>query len=386
MRLIAQQYLNARTGRPSTDAPIPYYVEPGTVLLMDDVVTGQELEGNCIWYHNAEDGCYYWSGAINEPEQTFDKMFAGIEELNIYSSAVNELAGKYKFIPGYKGMAAGFKEVDSQLHTAIALIFYVDRKLPETEGMVPAFIIFKGIRLLTDVRETGEASLLLGNTADQSTPYAMGGSISEDVLGTDTSFGTRTLIVTKFKVDYLLTCFHVACNSLFEKKQYFVGSNTVHVVLPSTGAVPVGKRQFRLRVAEGGFDTAFDYALLELGDARLINSMPDFQFSGFYTRSELRQRFSTNMRVAKYGARTLASENRLIAYHSDAVEVSTARKLKMSGLVEARKMSDKGDSGAPVIDVSNDKLIGFIIADNASSTYILPFGELLARLSIEPKL
>jgi Trypsin len=386
MQLIVQQYLNARIGNPSTDAPIPFYQVPGFVLNIDDIAIGQELDGNSIWYHNADDGCYYWSGAVSEPEQPLsDKTFTPAEELSIYESAVKELTGKYRFIPGYKGLGAGFKEIEGELQSFIALVFYVIEKTP-AEGKIPPVINYRGIPLITDVREIGRLSLLAPNEADNASPYLMGGSISEDLTGNDTSFGTRTLIVTKDQQDYLLTCFHVACNTLFKQKKYSLGTSEIHTLLPSTLVTPVPK-PLRLQVAQGNFDTLYDYALINLENAPLSNTMPDVQFNGFYTRAELRSGFLTGITMSKYGAATQRGNTaKLIAYRSDSVEVSENPKLFMSGLVEAGCMASEGDSGAPVINVSNNKLVGFVVAGNSSVTYILPFAQLASQLSIIPKL
>lgn len=387
MRLVVQQYLNARTGSPFTNAPVPFYRNPGHILQVDDVRTGEELEGNNIWYHNEEDGCYYWSGVVSEPEEFWEhKTFSDEEWLSIYRSAVNDLPGRFKSIPGFKGLGAGLKTTEGKVTQTLALIFYVFQKTPDNEGKVPKVVNYRGIPLVTDVREVGAVSLLAGNEADRATPYQMGGSISEDMLGQAVSFGTRTLLVVKDKKEYLLTCYHVACNSLFKKGTYSLGSNKVNVVLPSS-LVTTGKRTFRLPVAMGSFNNLYDVALIEIENASLFNGMPDVVFDQFYTRDELKSGLFKGIPLSKYGAATQRGKaGMLIAYHSEQVEVSTNQQLMMSGLVESSPMSESGDSGAPVVDARNGKLVGFIVAGNSQVSYILPFAQLVFELHIEPKL
>ncbi len=387
MRLITKYYLNARVGAPATDAPIPYYLNPGREVEIDDLIIRKDIEGNCIWYHSSDDDCFYWSGGFHETDLILrGKTLSADDELRLYRSAVNELTDKYKFVTGYRGMAAGFKEKGGQLTQALSLVFYVDKKLSPAKSKVPTAINYRGVVLRTDVRESDDTSLQDPNEADLGNMLLMGGSISEDLNGEYKSFGTRTLIVTKDKKDYLLTCYHVACRSLFNAEDYWLGENKVSATIPSPVITP-GRSTSKLRVAEGHFDSYLDYALLEIGAAELFNAIPSEFFQGFYTNAELVNGFRKDMQLIKYGAATQRGNiGRLITYHSGWVKVDSKRNLFMMGLIEATKMSNGGDSGSPVLDMSNNKLVGYIVAGNSTSSFIIPFGRVAADYSIIPKI
>jgi subtilisin family serine protease len=56
--------LNARTEKPSTAAPNFHYLQPGDTVDVMDVVHGTELEGNDIWFKDADNN-FFWSGGFD---------------------------------------------------------------------------------------------------------------------------------------------------------------------------------------------------------------------------------------------------------------------------------------------------------------------------------
>lgn len=396
MKVLVKKYLNCRSGSPATDAPCPGYKSPGDILDVDNIVPGTDIDGNSIWYHCLEDSLYYWSGGIEHTSEILSSrpggaVFTTEEQLHIYHSAVNELSLTYKNMPGIKGLAAGYKYTGGKKTGQLALIFFVEKKTGTSATPIPGIINYRGYPLTTDVNPAGKAKLqdLPQNIRpDLGEPYLMGGSVSEISDGKQPFFGTRTLLVSKSGKDYLLTCYHVACHSLFAQQQYTLNNASIEVSIPSLVISPKFSRK-SFKVKEGEFGNTYDYALIDPGDTQVSNAMPDFDFSGYYTRSEVRQAFLQNRPLAKYGAASLDKRGSLIAFHSDSLPVNEDPPLSMSGLILATAMSEEGDSGAPVIDTTNNKLVGFIVGGmegSPSLTYIIPIAELKFQFSIIPKI
>ena len=68
MKLTINKYLNARVQQPFTHSVCQFYKNPGDTIEIDDVLIGTEIDGNSIWYHCKDDGCFYWSGGIAEQD------------------------------------------------------------------------------------------------------------------------------------------------------------------------------------------------------------------------------------------------------------------------------------------------------------------------------
>lgn len=391
MKVTVNKYLNARIGEASTNAACKFYHTPGDTIEIDDILVGTEIDGNSVWYHCKDDGCYYWSGGIENHneilgERRDNKSFTQIEELGIYKSAVNELSIKFsKTVIGFKGIAAGYKEIGGETQNDLSLIIYVDQKFTGPDkSTIPKEIDYKGFKLKTDVRPVGQIHFQ-SIFKDKVSPLTMGGSLAEVVKGSETSYGTRSLIVTKNKKDYLLTCFHVACNSLFLADETSLAKNSVFVNIPAISSKS-NIQATQSKVTEGRIGSTYDYALIDADLASLVNSMTDgtpFN-NGYYTLFELEQNFLKNRSFMKLGAtEPFKNEGAYKAYHAS---ISIGNNFTMSGLIEASNMSDHGDSGAPVIDKLTNKLVGYIIGGSISSTYILPFARLEFSFGIKPKL
>ena len=378
MRLIVQKYVYARIEKPSTDVAFSCYRSPGEVITIDDIVIGTEIHGNSIWYHCSEDACYYWSGGFSNTNDLLEKRrnnfsFSHEEKIMIYKSAANELSNIYNNIPGYKGIAVGYKviEKENRIEDNIALIFYVDQKVSPAESKIKKVINYRGFSLISDVKVLKNVRLHSEDPESQ-VPYIMGGSIANEE---ENVVGTRALIVIKAERKYLLTCFHVACSSLFEKNQFKFNNEDFTLHIPSRRVAPYANI-LNGTVVEGGFGPNYDYALIDLDIKRLSNRMPGHLFNnGHYSIEDLKQ-LNKDTRLFMYGTTTHGKNGLFRAFHSNDVEIDEFKDLKMSGLIETECMSGQGDSGAPVVDSTN-KFLGFIVAgDSVTKTFILPIAQL----------
>lgn len=389
MKVIVTKYLNARMQLPATSSENPFFRSPGEVLNIDQIIPGTPIEGNAVWYRCADDGCYYWSGgtaAANEILTVNDRPYVleDIQALKIYQSAVSELYPFYQFLKGFKGLAAGFKQKDDAVLPSLALIFYVQEKSNDVEAQIPAQINYHGYQLVTDIQKQNGVVLL--SDEDKQPPFPMGGSVSE-ITAAGNFRGTRSLLVRKDGVDYLMTCYHVACGTLFREKRFrLASSQQVEVNVPSPAA-PQAASPVKLLVKEGGFGPTHDYALIAIKDIDLRNTLPDRSIINWYRRDELPAIFKTDTTLEMYGAISKTASGQFLGYHADLILSDKERDLYMKGLIKADIKAEKGDSGAPVVDISNNKLVGFVVAGKPGEyVYILPMAELNFYFSIEPKL
>ena len=380
MKLVVIKYLNARIENANTHSTCKYYRIPGDVLEINEVLIGEEIEGNAVWYKATDDGSYYWSGGLQDPGEVIRnaESFTREEQFQIYRNAVNFFSALLaRTVSGFKGLAAGYKESGNIRQEALSLVVYVTTKETITgQGIVPAFLVYKGIRVQTDVRPTGINSFhndLIFK--DPIRPFMMGGSLAQvGNNGAEVDFGTRGALVKSGADTCLLTCYHVACFSLLASgKKSYDGTN-IQINIPAR----VSESPFDIisgKVIRGSIGSYYDFALVAVPEpGQFGNTVDSGIFQGYYNAKEIQDAFLKNIRLTKFGARNEHKRSGgFRAYHSDAVTVDDKSGFTMSGLIETENISGEGDSGAPVVDESN-KLLGFIVAGNpAKSSYILPF-------------
>lgn len=156
-KVTVTSYLNARTDMPSPKAPNPSYLSPGALLEIDDAVCGEEIEGNCIWYHST-DGSYYWSGGTQNTNfilegKSLDHL-AVQDQLQVVGSLKNEISNSLENRSGINGCSVGRK--NGVLNGPVCLLVYVNVKQPtnDPDNLIPDFISYRGYSIPTDVVET----------------------------------------------------------------------------------------------------------------------------------------------------------------------------------------------------------------------------------------
>jgi len=384
MKIVTAKYVYARIGSPSTQVQYAYYRNPGEALSIDRIIQGTMIDGNSIWYHCADDGCFYWSGGFEFTKEVLDdNPYTEHNEENwyIYQSAANEILGIYRHIPGFAGLAAGYKTKGEQNTENISLIFYVNSKTEIQNPQVPKFVNYRGVALTTDVQILGEVRLLSADP-DKIRPYIMGGSVASVENGIEMPVGTRSLIVTKNGLKYLLTCYHVACAYLYKRNIKELSNYIVNVNIPSDTKTSLDKI-VTSKVAEGIICSNLDYALIELKEniKYFSNYMPKHFFkNGFYSFYDL-SNFPNDTQLNKYGVATkYTSGKKIQAFPANNIKVDKKTGLIMSGLLVSDIQCDSGDSGAPVVD-QDGKIIGIIVGAyfeglKSTKTFILPFDHL----------
>lgn len=380
MKLTVSSTLNERVGAPKVNAPSNRVVMPGETIDVTDVIYGDVLNGNGIWYKTAS-SFYYWSGCFYETSFSLNvelDNFNEKQQLEILLLVKNQAKPELeKQILDYKGCGVGHK--NTNFAKRLCLIVYVDKKIPDKqlgENVLLDKILFKGILIPTDVIEEPKASHhYKPNNAvnmEDDTPPLIGGGIQANGF---TSTGTRSIVVKKLKngktSDYnyfLLTCYHVLLNDMISKgtKTYNGGSRSAKI--------PLKKHAPDCNIAEGRYDSYFDYAAVKLNsNIQVLNDIDSITIKSFYDFDEIAS--LKGRKVYTIGYESGKQEGKVLSIFNS-IPLSPHYQT-FDNVIFTEKLSIKGDSGAPVIDCLTNKLIGFIIGGNEiDKSYVLPFYNL----------
>ncbi len=381
MKVTVNKYLNARIGEASTNATCKFYHIPGETIEIDDVLVGTDIDGNSVWYHCKDDGCYYWSGGIVEVDFWFqNKTILTINEnaqiawvKNLQNDKEWELRKK---IEGYIGCAIGFKNDDPL--QGISLVIYVDRKRNNTNYQLPSIIYYKGVQIPTDIKEIikAEHQYVIGGIIkdmllDNDSPLQMGGTICPSNL---IASGTRGLKLKKGNDFYLLTCFHVLLHDIKQQGFYIDNGDERYANYPNPKKNHQNIKIRKIKIKEGFYNSFYDYAtaILENSDD-VVNSFNAQRFKGFYDDSDIGILKGKN--VTMVGSSSLMQRG--LVQDMNAVIFIENNTFGFNNIIVSEKISTKGDSGAAVVDDDN-KLVGIIIGGNdVNKSFILPIHKLV---------
>lgn len=369
MEIKAIKNINIRFGEPSTSANSQAYVPIGTTVHIADLVIGQQIDGNAVWYKNTLEE-YLWSGGFSwqqEPLIIGGKSFLPSLEVmkNIYTSASNELFGWFHDqYPDCTGIGVGYRNFDPA--QGLALILHVIKKSSPNKALIPKTICYRGVMLCIDVVETGPVTALV---ASESLPMeTSGGSISREGKQ---GYGTRTIMVSKGEPNenFILTCYHVAGPK--EKK-----INEIYKIdIPNITANSPAHRKGVFH--SGIIDSEHDYALIKVENKGWSQTIPNGGIvKEYYTLGE--EKTLLNKQITFYGATGCINVHSVITsinVNSKKIDFGTFGIIYMNGLLTCTSAALPGDSGAAVVD-ENYKLIGYVIAADSGTSYILPFGRL----------
>lgn len=377
MKLTVNKYLNARIGEPSTNASCRFYRNPGDIIEIDDVVAGTEIDGNAVWYHCKDDGCFYWSGGTEEANLQLKELkeYDQLTQIKILKSAANANEMKWsKTIPNYSGCGIGLINTNPE---TIGLLIYVSKKLEVHQNINESEILFRGVKMPMGIVEVEniehnefkkpDRKNVPCMELDNDSPYRLGGTIG---MYGEEGYGSRSLRLFKGNECYVMTCFHVLLNDL--KSQQVFGPYTSDSTKRNAG-VPAkvnkaGQTPGKFPIIEGYYNTVMDFAVAKINEDLLVNGILSDLIDGFYTYDMLDNLLLKEVKMVgstsfhQTGKVTAIGKSRLI----------DGNNWKFKNCLIAEKISSKGDSGGPVVD-ENKKLVGYVIADSDSETVILPF-------------
>jgi hypothetical protein len=381
MKVTVNKYLNARMAEPRTTAPNPYYHEPGTVLEIDRIVSGTVIEGNAIWYHSAEDDHYYWSGGFYERKfilaDTHLHSFKPDEQVQILNTAISALETELKAkTPGYQGIGIGYKNDNPAL--GLALIIFVDQSI--SAQSISNDTEHRGIWVPV---VTSPVSAIKHQLAWDEFPLKMGGSITRP---DEKGHGSRGLLFQKMEQGklnheriYLLTCCHVLFYSRIEKGKGYSYSDTgegLKACMPYTN----NSGDSPPPITEAEYNQSYDYAMVDVTewyndkDIQFVVDKDNKVPGDAYTRIELSAR--PGMKVTAFGSVSGKQVSEIT--HINVTVTIADKNMVFRNVWKARKLSQGGDSGAPVINTEDgNRVVGYIIAGNDEYSVIMPLDNII---------
>jgi hypothetical protein len=377
MNVTANCYLNKRIGSPDTAAKNPGYISPGSQVTIDTIVRGMEIEGNCIWY-KASDGYYYWSGGFTETEFRLPKAslstFTPFDQMEILATVrnffFNRISGK---VNDFTGLSITRSQGTGQSDSDFQLVIQVSAGSPAlVNSPFPDGLSYKGIYIPVAIVEGGKTKASY-----------LGSKIKRDELneyGTS-GFYARSVVSSEC---YIVTNYHVLCRDFLQKK--------IFQITPENS----GNKKVICNGSESGFlafarlDFFNDVALVKTTSEKTGNDNDITgigRITGILPLSEIKKALANNEDtvVKIYGAYSLAVRR------SEVVSCFSSQPISyMDGdfrqtiydLIQVNKFSEKGDSGAPVVD-GNHKLIGILVADDDKYSYVIPIERILSNFKIK---
>lgn len=377
MKLTVSKYLNARIGEASTNAECQFYRNPGDILDMDNVVAGTEIDGNAVWYHCTDDGCFYWSGGTEEANFQLKELkeYDQLTQIKMLKSAANANEMKWsKTISNYSGCGIGLINTNPE---AIGLLIYVSKKLEVLQNIYESEILFRGVKMPIEIVESGkiehheykepDSSNIPCMQLDNDPPYRLGGTIG--VEGED-GYGSRSLRLFKDNECYVMTCFHVLLNDLKSQQVFgpYASDSTERNAGVPAKVNKAGQTPGTFPIIEGYYNTVMDFAVAKINEDLLVNGILSDLIDGFYTYDMLDNLFRKEVKMV---GSTSFHQTGLITAINRPVQVGD-NNWQFRNCIVAERISSAGDSGAPVVDEAN-KLIGYVIAgDSKTETIILP--------------
>jgi hypothetical protein len=371
MILTISNYLNARSGSPSVNAPTYAYKSPGDTISVDQVVAGDLVSGGTVWYHNADDNCYYWSGGIDTVEFVIDNSaIADLGDdavMQILTEARNYFWNKF---------SSGLAGIGIYNNDGYILSFQFEQGcLPDNppEGTVS----FKGFSIPVSVKDAVIGAFTQPYPGTD-TPRRISGSISAETQFLIGTCGIKVKSTIKGNnTAYILTNYHVAASRPLILKQYaypYPNSDDIPCVMPAWSYAATAANEIGT-LSQGLFNEWHDIAIVQLNST---NSVVNNTFNEVTVLESLDIFNKTSYQgkaVTMYGSMSRDQTSTIKSVSAAQNFRYNGITFKKSDLIQTGQMSQPGDSGAPVL--LDGKLIGIILGDDTESTYILPIQRIL---------
>ena len=285
-------------------------------------------------------------------------------------------AGMLKKKYGALAVGLGKKETGDIAHQKDCVVFMVESKKDfNSSQKIDDHLTYEAgdgvtYKIHTDVREEEEIRVAaLPQPGDSLTV----GNVS----------GTFGLVVEKeiggAMKDCVLSCFHVMCDPEFDSDDHTfkpsMPPREVSVGGTVIGEVISGKLtplvDGALAVITGTVNTQIDHNVIVApkGGVRVIDKEEIDSAEVLYCSGGASNKQSGNVKAYKVNA-TIHHKNKTF---------------DLQNLVVTQKLSDQGDSGAPVV-AKDGRIVGIVVANSKTKSYIQPIKELLRQLECKLKL
>jgi hypothetical protein len=379
MIVTVAKYVNARISCPQMTAENPFYLIPGDRIEVHSVHTGTSIDGNAIWYKDAE-GYYYWSGGFAEKGLGLELFSPAIEldtmdyefQLAFLTSLLSEYIALYDD-KNYTSLGVG--EISDN---SVGIIISLPPGTPlENYSHVVREIVYKGYKVPIQIDNQSKFRPTMAMYRDKNIPLVMGGTLENMVSG---AVGTRGVKVLHGKKEAVLTCFHVGCYNLMEEEIKTYDNRIINIRLPASKSSSEVPAMYG-RVIAGRVGGFYDYSLVSIPTSDKISGslLKDAAPDSSYTSQEI-SALRKGAKFYSYGALTGKRSGTLMyvypASSYTTIEYDFIGDTRINGLLQTSKISEEGDSGGVVVDAYN-KVVGIIIASSEDYSLVMPFFRLL---------
>ncbi|MEI4486794.1 M15 family metallopeptidase [Frigidibacter sp. MR17.14] len=165
--------LNLREGAPRRSAPVRRVLDPGTAIVVQEMVRGDEVAGNDIWFRCEGEG-FVWSGGCStlepavpaEPPQTLGAVPAGATRLRadgtilpLDIAGLHQVFGRFSYTEAAKGAIRIDQAWVGQNIVTLETPLLEDVGYPRLYLHRKAAPVYEAV--LDDIRSAGLAGLLL---------------------------------------------------------------------------------------------------------------------------------------------------------------------------------------------------------------------------------
>lgn len=317
-------------------------------------------------------------------------MKSGIEKqeeiINEYivTNAQN-LKEKY---PEIQGLSARRKKKQGLEHEFLALHFELDKKIENIapDKAIPKLLPYNyegtEYEIPTDTTGVGNNDIQWANE-EGVVPKQLGMGCSRKE---HKAFGTIGLKVRRNDKSYLLSCYHVLCPVEFNKGQAAFAGATENAVISPGELHRTKDPQIIGHITEGRFDGFIDAAIAELTEdgKSLINQYFDNNGVPKGVRVVSAKDAKARIQVKLVGKTSKLELGKLVHHYQKVTffPKSPAGLDRLFDLIVTSKISGKGDSGATVVDASNN-VIGMLVGGNENSSYVIPINTILNRMDLK---
>lgn len=338
----------------------------------------------------------------SDDEQDVFKRLAEEDQKRVVNEFIkSEAHSLKKQFPEIQGFSAQRKIIGSQEQGYYCLHIDIETKkkhLDEKQRLPSEinFIDSNGDKytIQTDIIGVGKNELEFSKTAKfigiNQTPKQLGLSCSRKG---SKAMGTIGLKVFKNNdnTPYLLSCYHVLCSTELNANLSVFNNTSLNadlsIVSPGTIDCKEKPPEPIATVSEGMLNNHIDAALAKLNEDNLLeNKFYDYNGRVNGIISLTSNDVKIKRKVYLFG-RTSGRKKGVVIdnYHGivyfDDYPKDTLKDGEMWNLILTSKISQKGDSGAAVVD-SNNKIIGLLVGSNTKYSIVIPIRTIINKLNI----
>jgi hypothetical protein len=381
MKVTVNNYLNARSGAASVNAPCFSYKNPGEFIDADQALIGTSIDGISVWYHSKKDGCYYWSGGIDEIEFKIDGLALdqlGENVMLFLAEAKSYYWQKFNtIIDGITGLYI------SHANNTHSLCFQVIQITQDVITSLPAVLFYKGFPINREIIEANFAELNWPYPGID-TPRKVSGSLSRMNYPDWGTCGIKVEGTAEANTGtFILTNFHVAAADLLKAGvlSYLKGDDSVKSVVMPSWNYAKNENNIIGCLYQGLFNEWHDLAIILLYDSSMVTNKTSDGTPILDTLDVFNMKAYQGRAILLYGSYSGKQSGIIISVNSSQIFRLNGKNYFKENLIQLGKISNAGDSGCPVL--LDNSLIGILIGADNKYSYVLPIQRIFNYFNLK---